>query len=80
MGWRGVGAGEKGWVVGAGSQKVVVIEELGVLASFPQAEETEVEVHLDHLFAWGEGWGEKQGYRYTLLCLPVPLVVVTSTT
>lgn len=38
----------KGWAM---SQKVVIVKQLGVLAGFPQAEETEVKVHLDHLLA-----------------------------
>ena len=45
------------------SQKVVVVEELGVLPSFPQAEETEVKVHLDHLLTWGERDRERERRR-----------------
>lgn len=52
-----------GWVMysqiynnhgGAGgplSQQVLVVHEFGVLARFPEAVETEVKVHLNHLFA-----------------------------
>lgn len=32
------------------SQEVIVVQQLRVLAAFPQAEQTEVKVHLDHLF------------------------------
>lgn len=35
----------------AKSQEVVVVQKLRVLTAFPQAEEAEVKVHLDHLFA-----------------------------
>lgn len=31
------------------SQKVIVVEELGVLAGLPQTEEAEVKIRLDHL-------------------------------
>lgn len=36
------------------SQKVLIVQKFGVLASLPEAVEAEVEVELDHLFAWGE--------------------------
>lgn len=36
------------------SQKVLIVQKFGVLASLPEAVEAEVEVELDHLFAWRE--------------------------
>lgn len=55
------------------SQKVVIVKQLGVLAGFPQAEETEVKVHLDHLLAYGGRGvgdrGEMDKYRYIFLHL-----------
>ena len=56
-----------GPVVGASrrSQQVVVVEHLGVLTALPQPEETEVEVHLYHLFTWRgrEGGRERKAGR-----------------
>lgn len=35
----------------ARSQQIFVVEEFGVLTGLPKPEQTEVEVHLDHLLA-----------------------------
>lgn len=34
------------------SQKILIVQELGVLACFPKTVQAEVEVHLNHLFAY----------------------------
>lgn len=45
------------------SQKVVVVEELGVLPALPQTEQAEVKVHLDHLLPYSIG--TKENIRFT---------------
>lgn len=35
-----------------GSQKLLVVQQLGVLSRLPESVETEVEIHLNHLFAF----------------------------
>lgn len=36
------------------SQKILIVQKFGVLASLPEAVETEIKVELNHLFAWRE--------------------------
>lgn len=36
------------------SQKILIVQKFGVLASLPEAVEAEVKVELNHLFAWRE--------------------------
>lgn len=39
------------------SEDVIEVQQLRVLATLPQAVQTEIEVGLDHLLPWGGGTG-----------------------
>lgn len=42
------------------SQKILIVQEFGVLARLPKSVEAEIEVHLNHLFALSGKWDGKR--------------------
>ena len=64
-GFWGEGGSDAPIIRVSSSQKFLIVQQFGVLASLPESVEAEVEVHLNHLFALIGKWDTKRCYSHT---------------